>query len=140
MDLLEQMQRDSEAAFTQQHAFESIDAAQLAFDSGLEEVVLLADDAAFNLVRQSMDYMHTNGEFERVQRMAMEIGAMACMYDHMQGLSQQTEERYSSILTVDGHDDHGHDHDKDSDDSDDSDDYEFTWVNGKFVRVKKKKK
>jgi hypothetical protein len=139
VDLFEQMQRDSETAI-QNHIFESVDAAQLAFDEGLLGVALLSDESAFSLVRESMEYMYSNGDFERVQRMAMEIGAMACMHDHMQEFSSQTSEKFGDILLGSNNhsDNDGHEHSAKGLKVDDDDEYE--WVNGKKKRKKRKGK
>lgn len=124
MDLLEQLQYESEAAMVERR-FDSVEAAEIAFNNGLEEVALLADDEAFSIIRESMDYMYTSGEFERVQQMAMVLGAMACTHDHIQEFSMKASEQYADAFGGSKHDD-GHNHaGHDNHEDDDEDDEDF---------------
>lgn len=136
MNVLDMMEAGVEAQMSS-HQYGSIQDAVEAFDRGVNMAVMIADDSAFSIIRSSMDYMQTNGEFARVQQMAMVLGATACMHDHMQGISGQMSERFQWTLGDNNTDDivSKHDH---SDGATHEDEEDFEWVNGKKVKKKRK--
>ena len=95
--------------------FESIETAELSFNEGVEASIL-GDESAMSIVKDSMKYMYENGEIQRLQSMAMQIGAMACMHDHMQELSTQTTEMFGDPLKQNDPHESSHDHDDHEDD------------------------
>ena len=106
--------------------FETVDDAMEAFDDGLNRAIL-KDEEAFTIISQAMDYMRTSGEFDRVAQLAMTLGAMACMHDHMRDFANTASGHLGDIfgnkadLDENGHNhDHGldHDHEEDDDEND----------------------
>ncbi len=111
------------------------------FGSALDRAVL-GDVEAFSVMSASMDFLQSSGEIQRLQQMTMQLGAMACMHDHLQEFSQQTTSRFNEVLSSHADDDgHNHSADKHNENEDDDEEqdpeYEFAWVDGKFIRRKK---
>ena len=140
MDALQSLEQDILNDEILVHEFENIDEAQELFDNAISLPELLDDDKAFNVVIGAMDYMKNSGEFERVQQMAMTIGAMACNHEHLQAQSEGISDRFSDILSTNTLKKHDHDHSDSSLHKHDDDDDEYNVFGKKKSKKSKSKK
>lgn len=95
--------------------FEGIPDLDLGFDAALEEAVSkeLIEEATAILMPH-FERAREAGDFDQIARMSMELGALACMHDHLQPVSNSLTE---SFMGKDSEEDHtGHDHDAETND------------------------
>ena len=84
---------------------------KLDFDKALDRAAAnAADFEAFSAISLSMDEARASNDLSMLREMAMTLGAMACMHDHLQQLSTETTEKFADSL-FGSQDNHGHDHD-----------------------------
>jgi hypothetical protein len=102
---------DFEALFTQETP--RIDDSLIDFDQALKRAAEnVSDDEAFAAMNSHFKAAEAQGDLTAIYTMAMTIGAMACLHDHLQTYADEV----SSLLSPDSHKDgDGHQHEKHKD-------------------------
>lgn len=95
---------------------------EIDFDTALDRAAAEASDAeAFAALEQNMEAVYESGDMDRLQAMAIQLGAMACLCPELQQVSTALTEKFGLGDELDGHsadDGHGHeDDDKNTHDS-----------------------
>lgn len=96
------------------------------------------DTEAFTAITNSFQAAQERGDLGRIQRMAMLLGATACMHNHLQEFSESITtnylEQFEQGFQPGSHDRHNH-----GDEEEDEDDGGWSWLLGKKRRKVKKR-
>lgn len=116
------MQTDQQTLFDD--LFEGVDIEAIEgihFDEALDRVAANElDRQASAAIVFNFERAQRQGDFIQIQEMAIVLGAMACMHDHLQEFSRQLTNSYVSDFTESLQASHDHDvHDHDEDDEED---------------------